>query len=464
MNKTLLLILCDFLLLNLLALTRWEKAEPTRPTQPPVPAAATGANPVSKDQDLVDVMKQSLQDEQSQREQLAQQLQTTQSTLQAREQNLSQLQTEKTQISSSLAETQRNAADLAQKVEAASRDAAVSKERLAELQSALEKRQAEAERQRQALAQLEKDHTEARQKIESLNVAVKVAEQEKAMLRETADSLKTEVQTERQERIKVQETTSQLASGVGQLAEKSTELTKEIRDNRPINANILFSDFLASRVQTNFSLSRPSLFGAVNRGKETRTLFVTDGKKVYALMHVDDTPFAIRELGPDWEKMTVSYSKGNYTTSVPSVSFLAVDPRVVVLPVDEAQVKALGAKVYQTALEPFKFPEAVLIASGGTGYGEVAFKLDPTQPSFVRMDNRLMKRIFGNFSPSRGDLVLSKTGELLGIMVNSDYCAVINNFLPTKTLKTGEKVGEQHTGAIFDELSARLQRLPLKMQ
>lgn len=29
MNKTLLLIMCDFMLLNLLALTRWEKAEPT---------------------------------------------------------------------------------------------------------------------------------------------------------------------------------------------------------------------------------------------------------------------------------------------------------------------------------------------------------------------------------------------------------------------------------------------------
>ena len=44
MNKTLLLILCDFLLLNLLALTRWEKAEPA-PTnqQPPVPEMSANA-------------------------------------------------------------------------------------------------------------------------------------------------------------------------------------------------------------------------------------------------------------------------------------------------------------------------------------------------------------------------------------------------------------------------------------
>ena len=50
MNKTLLLIICDFLLLNLLALTRWERVEPARPTQAPVPELA--ANAVTKDQDL----------------------------------------------------------------------------------------------------------------------------------------------------------------------------------------------------------------------------------------------------------------------------------------------------------------------------------------------------------------------------------------------------------------------------
>src|SRR5436853_297993 len=61
MNKTLLLILCDFLLLNLLALTRWEKAEPASAKQPPVPEMS--ANAATKDRDLVDTMKKSLEDE-----------------------------------------------------------------------------------------------------------------------------------------------------------------------------------------------------------------------------------------------------------------------------------------------------------------------------------------------------------------------------------------------------------------
>jgi hypothetical protein len=464
MNKTLLLVICDFLLLNILALTNWEKSEPARPQQAPVPAMASGGTAATTKSDMVDVMKLSLEDERAQREQMVQQLQTTQTSLQEREQNLAALQTEKTKLSSTLTETQRTAQELAQRVESATQEATMSKERLAQLQRDLEQRQAESERQKQQLAQLEQSQAEARQKIENLNVAVKVAEQEKLLLKENAESLKTQVESERQERQQVQATTVQLAQGVGQLAKQSNELTTEIRENRPINANTLFNEFLANRVQTTFNASRASLFGPGNRTKEAKTIFVADGKQVYALLHIDDTPFVLRERSSDLDRLTVSFSKGTYSSTAPDVRFLSTDFRIVAVPVDSAQVRELNVKVYQTALEPFKFPEAVLISNGGTGYGEVAFKLDPEEPNYVRMDNRLMKRLFGDFATSSGDLVLSKTGELLGIMVNHDYCVVINNFLPTKTIRTGDKIAEQHTGSTFDELYARLLSRPFKLQ
>jgi hypothetical protein len=134
------------------------------------------------------------------------------------------------------------------------------------------------------------------------------------------------------------------------------------------------------------------------------------------------------------------------------------------MPVDEKQVQQLGTKVYQVAADPFKFPEVVLISNGGAGYGEVSFRLDPALPHYVRVDNRLFKRLFGDFAPSRGDLVLSKTGELLGIMANSDYCVILNDFAPTKILRTGDAVKEQHTGAMFSEIDAYLRSLPFKLQ
>jgi hypothetical protein len=465
MNKTLLLIIVDFLFLNLIALTRWEKAEPVRPAKPPVPQIASNGTS-SPDQDLVELMKQSLADEQTTRAQIAQQLQSTQATLQQHDQNLAQLQSEKTQLATTLGETQQKAQTLAQQYAAASQDATLTKEQLAALQKELEARRTEAEKQKQDLAALTKSQAEARQKIEDLDVTVKVAEQEKQLLRETADSLKTQVEAEREERQKVQATTTQLAQGVGRLAQKSGELTQEIRANTPINANTLFDTFLANRVPTTFAISRPVLIGSGERTTEAHTLLVQDGAQVYALVHVNDTPldFDPKRPGVDWQKISVTFSKPPYESSARTLSFLALDPRIIAIPVDQAQAAALGVKIYQTALDPFKFPHAVLINHGGKGYGEVLFKLDPSTPGYVKMDSHFFNRIFGDFSPSTGDLVLSETGELLGIMVNDSYCAVVNNFLPAKTIATGDNVAAQQTGEILDALVARVGNLPYRLQ
>ena len=470
MNRTLLLILCDFLLLNLLALTRWEKAEPAPVKQPPVPEMS--ANAVTKDQDLVETMKLSLQDERATREELAQQLASVQSNLTTREQNLAKLEAdrqkleaERQNLASSLQQTQQTAEELNAKVQAASRESAMTREELARLQRELEERRAEAERQQQALMAAEKAQVEARERIESLNVAVKVAEQEKQMLRSTAETLREQVVAEREERLKVQEATTQLAQGVGQLAESSGALTKEIRENRPINANVLFNNFLANRVTTNFTAVRDGFFGPATRSASSSTILVTDGSQIYALMHVADTPFRfVENASYDWNQILVDFSKGSGRANAQELHFLSIDPRIVVVPVSEEEATTMGVKVYPTALDPFRFPEAVLVNGGGAGYGEVGFKLDASQPGFVRVDNRLFRRIFGDFAPSRGDLVLSKTGELLGIMVNSDYCAVIDNFLPARTIRTGEDVGEQKTSNVLNELAARVRSLPLRMQ
>ena len=89
MNRTLLLFIVDFLFLNLIALTRWERAEPSRPREAPVNEIS--ANAVSKDQDLVETMRESLADEQLARQALEQKLSSTDSTLALRERSLGQL-------------------------------------------------------------------------------------------------------------------------------------------------------------------------------------------------------------------------------------------------------------------------------------------------------------------------------------------------------------------------------------
>jgi len=463
MNRTLLLIIVDFLFLNLIALTRWEKVEPARPQHPPVPAMA--ANAATQDQDLLETMRQSLVDEQAVQRELQQKLAHTDENLSARQQTLSQLQTEKTQLASALTDTRRTADELTHEASAAKEESNLTRQQLAQLQRELAEKLAETERQRQSIEKLEQDRNKAAKQIEGLTMAVVVGEAEKQHLQQQASQLQGEVQAERADRMKVEENTVRLADDVGQMAQNSGELSKEIRENRPINANVLFNDFQANRVDTTLSAVRKGMFGNdVTRSKETPTVFLTDGKQVYALLHIQDTVFSYLTPNFDWEKIAVTFHRPpSYTSNAHELRFLAADPRVVVVPVDPLQVAALGAKVYPLAKDPFKFPSAVLI-SGSKGYGEVGFKLDPAQPGYVRVDNRFFKRLFGDFAPSRGDLVFSHTGELLGIMVNNDYCAVIKDFTPTMDIRTGDDLAAQQLGQRLDGLAQRIQGLPVNLQ
>jgi len=443
MNRTLLLILCDFLLLNLLALTRWEQAEPERPATPS--AVATDEPAVTATDDIVALMRESMTDlqaEQQAREaELQSSLSSTAEALAAREAALAQTAAQRDQLSTTLDETQRTAAQLREQYANEADRAAASAERVAQLQRDLERREEEMARQQRELNQLETQHAAAREEIQSLNVAVRVAEQEKTLLRETANTFQQQAENERQERIRVQETTTQLAQGVGELAERSAAITQEMRDYRPINANILFSEYLANRIPTAMAAVREGLLGDVTRNSDGRTVLVSDGTETVAILHLDDTPFNLYESASTWRQLSVTVTKGGQRVPVTSLRFLDVDPRVVALPVSPAQAAVLGVKTYRTAIDPFRFGEAVLISSEGRGYGEVPFKLDPRTPGYVQMDNRLIRALSGNYSPSRGDLVLSKSGELLGVMVNADFCVLVNSFAAMGTFPVGDLTG-----------------------
>jgi len=92
------------------------------------------------------------------------------------------------------------------------------------------------------------------------------------------------------------------------------------------------------------------------------------------------------------------------------------------MPVTQAEAGQLGGKVYRISSDPYKFQDAVLIGADEGYYGECDFQIDLSTPSYLKLDRNLLKGLFGKFNPSRGDLVFSRTGELLGIMVNNIYC------------------------------------------
>lgn len=465
MNKTLLLILCDFLLLTLLALTRWEDAKPVAtsgrsaaPTPPAATTPAAGSGAATAEQDMVAVMRLSLEDEQARRDELARNLERTESERLAAERA-------KAELSENLARTEKTAAELDQNLSATRAAAEAERARNAQLARDLAAREAEAKRREEELARTAAAEAAARARAEEMAVKVGVAEREKQILQEQTQTLRAAVEAERAERQRVQETTTQIAVAAGQIAEKTGELAKEFREAQPINANTLFERFLQRRVRTRFAATRSTFLGPVNKTPEHTTVLASDGKETVALLHVDDTPFDLRAPSqPDWDRLLLTITRGQGSVQPAKLEFASLDPRVVLVPLTAEETARLGGEPYLLALEPFKFPEAVLISAGGAGYGELPFKIDPKNPGYVKVDNRLVRRLFGDFSPSRGDLVLSKTGELLGVMVSTDTCALITNFLPQRELPLGPDVKGTPTGPVLEAVAKRYQILPFGLK
>ena len=268
----------------------------------------------------------------------------------------------------------------------------------------------------------------------------------------------------RQEKDQLQTQTARLSEGVGQLAAKSGELAKEIRENTPVNMNLMFAEFLTNRVDVAVSAQQPVLIGSGNRLREAKSVLVHDGRTVMAIVHVTDTPFSLTTpLGMD--RVLARVAKAPQVLGSGALTFITADPRLAVVPVDAQQARAMGLKMYPAAKNPFKFTEAVLINRGGKHYGEVEFKLNAATPGYVKMRNRILSRVLqGEFSPSTGDIVLSKTGEFLGIMVNPDYCAVPAVFEALPGYAFDEKTSSDMVRNRLVELQTRVTKLPFALQ
>lgn len=146
------------------------------------------------------------------------------------------------------------------------------------------------------------------------------------------------------------------------------------------------------------------------------------------------------------------------------ILFLSMDPRVVVAPVSEEQSKKLGVKVYKIASDPLKFQDALVVGADESYYGECRFRVDAASPSYLKMDRSALGRLVGKFNPSRGDLVFAKSGEVVGVMVNKQYCALLTSFVPTTTIPTGANLNSEAIGARLSAMEREVRALPVEMQ
>jgi hypothetical protein len=521
MNRTFLIVICDFLLLTLISTARLDQmpslsAQPitqleletySGPTaqQAPPPDTASVIDP--RTADILDAMKLTLEDERTSRDQLASALSKTEQALRSQEElaaerqrqldakeqeariieqsrnrlatqfteaqtNLAKFQQQLTvtateaklaqqrlgQVEEQYASAQQNLVQLERELSSSSTEAKLARERLAQIEADLQSRQSEADQARQRIDQAERLRQAAELEREKIAGQLKVAETEQRLTQQ-------QLAATQQEKEKIQHVATELAEGVQQFAEKQGELTREIRDNRPLTANTIFADFITNRVNTDFRAYRSGLLGrSVSKDSQARTVLVSDGVQAYALYHVEDTPFRIEEFGRDWERFIVHLYRGGAILPMSKILFLSMDPRVVVIPVAQEQVNKLGAKVFRTVADPYKFQDALLVGADEGYYGECRFSLDARNKGYLKMDRAALGRLVGKFNPSRGDLVFSKSGEIIGIMVNKQYCALLTTFVSTATLPTNSDLSAQAVGVRLSAMDRDLKSLPLELQ
>jgi hypothetical protein len=443
MNRSILIVICDFLLLSLLTFStdlskmagENEGSAATVKVDVLPKTANAGGN------DLAEVMKQALGEEQKNREQLQAELARVR---EAARQQQEQLQQKQSNLEQQYATAQANIQVLNQKLQSSSAETSMTREQLAA-------KEAEIQKQTDLAAALQKQLTQLNSQLHAVDVEKRIATGQVALMQQ-------QVQAERTEN-------ARLAEGFKALATNSSALTREIRENRALAPNTIFSEFVSNRIQTSFVASRTGLFGIdLGRNKTTETVLVTDGTHTFALCHLQDTPLTLGDPGTDWEGLTGTLAHNQAQVPIHSLSFHIQDPRVVFMLVTQAEARQLGCKVYPVASDPYKFQDAVVIGAQGDYYGQSSFQIDLNTPAYVKLDRNLLKGLFGKFNPSRGDLVFSRAGELLGIMANGTYCLVLHDFASEVTFSFGRDIRARHTGDDLSRLYSYVFNLPPRLR
>jgi len=458
MNRSILIVICDFLLLSLLTFStdfsRIAGDDTPRPARVDVATNAV-AEP---GRELVELMKQALADEQKGRQQLQQQLDTTRSAAGSQRELLARTEQENTRLQQQYAAAQTNLEHLARQLQDNSAQTRGSREELAAREAEAHKQASLAAALKQQLDQLARSNQLAQTEQSRLASQLQLSEAERRAALDRAGLMEQEVQVARAQNVR-------LAEGFQSLATNSSRLTQELRENRALAPNTLFGEFVTNRARVSILASRTGFLGLdASKARQTEAILATDGTNICALCHVDDTPLVLWNPGTDWNGLTGTVTGHAAESLVPAMSFHRLDPRVVMFPVTPAEARQMGCKIYRLATEPYKFQDAVLIGADDGYYGQCDFQIDLNTRQYVRLDRNLLKGLFGKFNPSRGDVVLSRTGELLGIMVNGTYCLVLNDFAAAATLTFGPNVRAEHTGDTLARLYDDVFQMPLRLQ
>ncbi|MFP4351604.1 MAG: hypothetical protein ACLFRP_01150 [Puniceicoccaceae bacterium] len=495
MNRSLLLIVCDFLLLSLLALAEFEKSG--QPVAAERAAAAAEDDPAEDDSGMTDLLAAALAAEQSSQSEMEEELEkarerlseleadrtTLGRTLEQREEALAEQAEALAAREAALAEARAQAETVAaEKAEAEERAAALRSEReelarsreallqekeslaatseqlaaeaetsrgellrreeeLARLQSAL------AERSRR-MAELERRSEAAEAEKQRMATEAEAARREKELLAASLESARQTISLEREEKGRLRRQTETLTEGVGRLATASSRISEEVRNLRPVTANEIFRSAIDNRVTFVFEGTKSGLFGDNPLEETVDTVVTRVNGRAFVWLHVSQTPFADPERRKFLRGLDL-YLEGNGTRfRVPQLGILPEDRSILFLPIPDEIAERLAGKEFEASESPFRFEDLVVVDLPESRYGETGFRIQPDRPRHIEVDHRIFSSLFGEFSPSAGDLAFTRTGRFLGIVTRGGEAWMAGEVGSGGTINFGERFSRSDFDAL----------------
>ena len=239
------------------------------------------------------------------------------------------------------------------------------------------------------------------------------------------------LETERAIRNELSNQTNRLVAGFQNLTESSekvveavTERTEEvvrkIDSTLTLSPNEVFEFFQKNLVTVIFESQElgPLSIGYLDRQYISQSPVIIVKGSYFALLHKSNSPF-----GNASDALSVrakilcgddAIDASELFSDVQDSSLLWVQ-----LPT-EWFLKQNKIPVEQTK-RPFAFQKAILINPKNLQYGSLDFRIDSERFSpFIKTDNRLSTRLFGDFRARAGDYLFTQNGKLLGIQTTSE--------------------------------------------
>ena len=437
MNKTLLIIICDFLLISILALVEFK---------PDIEADAVDEEALREEaaEEMLELLQLSLEHESSQRAEIENALDETRdtleekeqtiqekeqaieavsSTLQQRESELRQEQTAKEQLASELDQTLSNLQLTVAEKEALAQSLQEREERARRLQEELQSQQEVAAARAAALEEARENLNQLESRQQELSTQLQIRDTEKQLLQENLVAARAVVERARIEAERAAQRSENLAAGVSELAASSTEIREQIRQGQPLSLNAIYKQFEDNRVFLRFRWRERAFLGTNERQAALQSLMVETPDGIHAVFATANTPLANTDRALDTEAVLTI---GERSFSVKEIGFLDAERSVASIKVPASIASESGLRVFPLSTDPFRFSEAVLVSDDQELYGEIPVRVPPGEPDYLEVESRLFNRLFGEFSPTAGDYVFSMTGELIGIMIRGDRARMLN--------------------------------------